>query len=385
MRRTSLCTGLLAGALMIAAPGAHAASWSDQAVTDPSGATAASLGGIACASASDCLAVGRWDTGSAPIALAAGWSGSAWSLQTPATPTGVTSYELSATSCSGVRACTAVGTYDAGSGAQPHVQRWTGSWATQAAPAPVGATATRLAGVSCTTASTCTAVGYSTDNSGTSTLALRWDSGTWSIQSTPNPLGSSLSLLTGVACDASENCIAVGTSYGAGQEALVLSRSGGTGTWTLETVPAPSGSAATSLSGVACPGSGDCVAVGTSIDGTTFDSVPMAIEGGAGSWALTAAPALPRGAQGGWLSGVDCVAADDCTAVGATYDSGYALAPLGEDYDGSVWTAATPPLPGGALGGQLVAIDCTASLECSAAGQHIDSGGETRALTSLYE
>jgi hypothetical protein len=385
MRRTSLSVGLLAGALLLVAPAAQAATWSDQAVADPSGATMTELSGVGCASASECVAVGKWDRGGSPMSLAAGWNGSAWSLQSPATPSSATSHELAAASCSGTRACTAVGTYDAGSGAQPHVQRWTGSWATQAAPAPVGATATRLTGVSCTSASACTAVGYYTDGSGTHTLALRWNSGTWSIQSTPNPVGASLSLLSSVSCDASENCVAVGTNYGSDQESLVMSRSGGTGSWTLETAPVPAGSAGASLSSVACRASGACIAVGAFTDGTTFDSAPMAMTRASGTWRLTTAPALAVGAQGGWYSGVACVATNDCTAVGASYDSSYRVSSLGGDYDGSTWTAAAPGLPSGWQSGQLVSIACAASKNCSAVGRYVDRNGATRALASRYQ
>lgn len=384
MRRTSLSAGLLAGALLLAAPVAQAATWSDKTVADPSGASTTALSGVGCASTSECVAVGSWDRGASPISLAAGWNGTAWSLQAPATPSGATSHELSAASCSATRACTAVGTYDAGSGARPHVQRWTGSWATQSASAPVGATAARLTGVSCTSATACTAVGQYTDNTGTYTLALRWNSGTWSIQSTPNPVGSTYSLLSGVSCDASENCVAVGASYPSGSQSLVMSRTGGTGSWTLESTPAPSGASATSLASVACRTSGACIAVGASTDGMTFDSAPMAMTRASGTWRLTTAPALPGGAQGGWYSGVACVATNDCTAVGASYDSSYRVTPLSGDYGGSTWTAATTPLPGGALSGQLVSIGCAASKDCSAVGRYVNGSSIGRALASLY-
>lgn len=384
MRRTSLSAGLLAGALLLAAPAAQAATWSNKTVADPSGASTTALAGVGCASTSECVAAGSWDRGASPISLAAGWNGTAWSLQTPATPSGATAHDLAAASCSATRACTAVGSFDAGSGARPHVQRWTGSWATQSAPAPVGATAARLSGVSCTSATACTAVGQYTDNTGTYTLALRWNSGTWSIQSTPNPVGSTYALLAGVSCDASENCIAVGASYPGGSASLVMSRTGGTGAWTLETAPAPAGAAATSLAGISCRASGACIAVGASTDGTTFDSAPMALTRASGTWRLTTAPALPAGGQGGWYSGVACVSTTDCTAVGASYDSSYRVTPLGGDYGGSTWSATTTPLPAGALSGQLVGIACAASRDCSAVGRYVNSSSVGRALGTQY-
>ena len=384
MRRTSLTVAVLAGAALCTGSAADAASWRTQSVSDPSGATATGLSGVACAGRSDCVTTGRRDGPSAVGSLAAVWNGGGWSLQSPSTPGGALSDELVGVSCTGASACTAVGAYDAGSGAVPMAQRWTGSWTAQSAPVPVGATSAQLTGVSCSSASACTAVGSYNDLSGTHTLAMRWSSGRWSIQTTPDP--AAYTSLSGVSCDASENCTAVGTTVGSGgPEAFVVARSGGTGTWTTETTPTVSGAGARFLSGVSCDSGGSCTAVGVSTDATTGDVSPLAVTRRSGTWSLTATPPLPSGAQGGSLSGISCASsAASCTAVGSSYDSDFVVTPLAEDLAAGSWTAVAPTLPTGATSGQLVASSCTAALQCAAAGSYVDGNGDQRALVALY-
>jgi len=388
MRRGSLGVGVLVGALSLAAaPAAHAASWSDEPVADPAGATATALGGVACAGASDCLAVGRAGAGSGATSLAAGWDGSAWTLRPPAAPSGAASHELTGVACSGASACTAVGMLDAGAGAVPHVQRWDGRWTVQTAPAPSGASSSRLVGVACSSASACTAVGSFTDASGTHPLALRWSGGSWSIQTVPAPTGATITVLSGVSCDTAENCTAVGTAYGPGAAAPVaIARSGGTGGWSIETTPLPSGASSSYLSGVACDAAGDCTAVGAATDGLTGDSVPLAMARTSSGWSLPASqPSLPSGAKGGWLSAVACAStAGGCTAAGAAYDADYVTTPLAGDLGASGWTAAAPPLASGATSGRLVSVACSAVQECAAVGSQVDATGAERALTELY-
>jgi len=388
MRRTCLTAALLGGVALLAAPSAHAASWTDQGVSDPTGATASGLSGVACVTATTCLATGRWDDiSSGPISLGAEWSGASWSLQPPATPAGALSDELAGISCVAVRDCTAVGTYDTGAGPSPHVQTWTGGWAIETAPRPAGATSAQLVGISCSTGGACTAVGVYTDAGGTYGLAMRRSGGTWSLQATPSPTGATMTSLAGVSCDASENCTAVGTVIGGGgvPEPVVISRSGGTGTWTVEPTPMPAGGASF-LSGVSCDASGGCTAVGVETDARTGDAVPLAMFRSSGRWTLSATPPLPPGAQGGMLSGVSCTAsAADCTAVGLSYDSGFVVSPLAEDLSGTTWSEAAPPLPSGSTSGQLVGVSCSASLECTATGSHVDANGDLRALIDRYE
>ena len=78
-------------------------------------------------------------------------------------------------------------------------ERWDGTtWTTQTTPAPPIPGGAALSKASCTSATACEAVGQRTvANGSTHTLAERWNGTTWSVQTTPPPLGK-LATLNGV-------------------------------------------------------------------------------------------------------------------------------------------------------------------------------------------
>src|SRR5207244_9499620 len=96
-------------------------------------------------------------------------------------------------------ACTAVG----GS----LIEAWNGtSWSIQRPAEPVG-----FRGVSCSLATACTAVGgYLSGVGADRSLAQRWDGSAWSVQSTADPSTSGNVDLSAVSCPSATSCIAVG-------------------------------------------------------------------------------------------------------------------------------------------------------------------------------
>src|SRR3989442_8989192 len=122
---------------------------------------------------------------------------------------------LNAVSCPTPSRCTAVGLHVRGSGLGVTLaeQRDGKLWKVQQTPNPRGAQASNLLGVSCTRPSACTAVGEFVTGSGAQfTLAERWKGERWRIEPTPNPTASSSSTLESVACTSSTTCLAVGTT-----------------------------------------------------------------------------------------------------------------------------------------------------------------------------
>ena len=242
--------------------------WGLQPAPNPEGAKAAGLSGVSCASASACLAVGSYTNGSGTeVTLAesgdgTSWS-SPWSIQSTPNPSGAKAAHLSGVSCASASACLAVGSYTNSSGVEVTLaESWNGSsWSIQSTPNPEGAKAARLSGVSCASASSCTAVGSYTNGSGTEvTLAESWNGSSWSIQSTPNPSGAKAARLSGVSCSAL-TCTVVGSyTNGSGTEAT-LSESWNGSAWSIQSTSNPEGAKATSLNGVACS-SHLCLAAG---------------------------------------------------------------------------------------------------------------------------
>src|SRR5262250_685720 len=167
---------------------------------------------------------------------------------------------LNAVSCPTTSVCMAVGLHvrASGLGVTLAERRSGGVWAVQSTPNPAGAAASALNGVSCPSGSACTAVGQFAVGSGAQrTLAERWNGRSWRIQRTPNPAGSPSSRLSAVACPAADTCTAVGTS----NSKLLVERWDGA-RWRIQPAPVPHGAQFSELNGVTCTGAASCVAVG---------------------------------------------------------------------------------------------------------------------------
>ncbi len=146
----------------------------------------------------------------------------------------------------------------------------------------------------------------------------------------------------------------------------------------VRTSPSPFGSLPDvgTLSGVACVNAGDCWAVGNATH-----PPPLIVHYTGNGWALvhTTNPSF------GQLIGVTCVSAGDCWAVGNSVDDGGAGAtrPLIEHYTGSRWAPVAAPDP--SLGPNVVlnGVACVGAGDCWAVG---DSGNAslTRPLIEHY-
>jgi len=147
-------------------------------VTTPS-STDGQLAAAACATGSDCLAVGNDDSG---FALGQLWNGSKWLAEKPVRPGGVTRSAFEAVSCPGP-ACVAVGNdVTAGRPVVSLAEGWTDTkWTVQPTPNPSGAKFTFLHGVSCASDSNCWAAGEWGSPTGPRTLIEHWNGSAWSI------------------------------------------------------------------------------------------------------------------------------------------------------------------------------------------------------------
>ena len=87
-------------------------SWSTRVVADPSGGQAPGLSSISCTSATFCEAVGSYtnSTNFNIEKLAAGFNGTAWTIQSDGRPMSVTDAQLAGVSCTSTTFCRAVGT-----------------------------------------------------------------------------------------------------------------------------------------------------------------------------------------------------------------------------------------------------------------------------------
>jgi hypothetical protein len=336
--------------------------WRIQSAPVPSGAQLSELNGVTCTATGSCLAVGDYVTSSgADVTLAERWNGSTWAVQPTPNPSGAQFFSfLTGVSCTGPAACEAVGASDAGIFAE----RWNGTnWSLQTVPAPAGAQFGLLLSVSCA-ASSCEAVGGYTDSSGAFvTLGEGWNGTAWRAQPTPNPARANSNGLNGVSCPSPSDCTGVGQGNGGGTPITLGERWRG-GRWSIEAVPSPVGAANNQLNGIACPATDACVAVG--VAGPPSGGSTEALWWNGRSWRLQQIPTLP----GAGLNAVGCVSETDCVAVGASNAGA-----LAERWNGEDWTIQPTPNPSGSAGDSLNGVACTSASFCVAVGGRLDSAG----------
>jgi hypothetical protein len=352
----------------------NGASWRIQAVPRPAAATASGLFAISCHSALACTAVGSYNvsTGQA-LPLAEIWNGKSWHAEATPSPAGAAATELGGVSCAAARACIAVGAWQGSSGALMTVAEvWNGvGWHIQHTPGVSGATSTEFTGVSCAAAYACTASGYFANSTGADVvLAERWNGSGWQVQPTPTPAGVTASELGGVSCPSLRACTAAGTYVtGSGARGTVAEAWNGSA-WTIQATPNPAGSTVNQLDGVSCPSVSTCVSAGSKEGSSGFD-VPLG-EGWNGTrWSLQAS-ASPTGARISALAGVSCASATVCTAVGSFQKTPETNATLAEGWNGTKWSIQPTPNPAGSIYTGLQAVSCPAPSACIAVGSYLD-------------
>ena len=321
------------------------------------------LNGVACASASACWAVGYRSVGSGFQTLTLRWDGSAWSIVASANGAAASQSFLDAVACASATDCWAVGWFvSAVTGFnQTLVQRWNGSaWAAIASPNALASTHNDLHGIACAAASDCWAVGSASNGSARQTLALRWNGTAWAQVTSPSTAPTVDNALVAVACRAATDCWAVGNG-GAVPQTLALRWDGGA--WAIAGTPNAGTAQDNSLRGVACAGATGCWAVGSHDDGLLQ---ALALAWGGSVWTAGAAANVPA-SQNNTLIGVTCASASDCWAV-ASYFNGSVQQTLIERWDGTAWRVVPSPNTSAGESNILYDVSCTPAGVCWAVG-----------------
>jgi hypothetical protein len=277
------------------------------------------LHGISCTAAAACSAVGSRNEGGNPRPLADGWNGLAWTYQ--ASPLLFTPKDqFNDVSCTASNACTAVGLTNPAGVYLPLVERWNGTaWTKETVPTPPGTVLSELHSVHCISASACVAVGdYSTSTwPAALTLVEVWNGKEWAVQKSPNPSGAKNAVLLGLACLSASNCVAVGSYTPSSGPAQTLAEVWNGTEWLVKATPNPSGSTYSLLWNVACPTNGWCIGVGFSQ--SSGGANHTLVEGWNGfEWGLQAAPDKSAA-----LTGISCGSSTTCRTIGNSYAETY--------------------------------------------------------------
>jgi hypothetical protein len=164
--------------------------------------------------------------------------------------------------------------------------------------------------VSCTSSSSCTAVGFASNGTANQIEGETWDGTNWSVTPTPPSPGSEDNQLLGIDCTSTSSCTAVGFSADSVETDQALIETWNGIAWAL--TPTPTVAAPTVLGSVSCGQPGQCVAVGDSRTGQSFQNLVETLN--RGTWSLTRSPDEPGSSEG--MASVSCADANQCVAVG---------------------------------------------------------------------
>lgn len=141
-------------------------------------------------------------------------------------------------------------------------------------------------------------------------------------------------------------------------------------------LPAPPGSPKTAeiqIWDITCTHTGDCVAVGSySPSQRPTSEIPVAVTESGGMWSSSRVIKLPAGGGWGGLSGVSCPSSGNCEAVG-TYIAGAIARPFAVSQHSGIWArGVSVPDPGNATASfsSLNSVSCTKVAWCTAVGEY---------------
>lgn len=325
------------------------------------------LSGVSCPSRTNCVAVGNFMNGSdRQLTLAEKWNGRSWRVLPTSSP-GPHVNVTDAVSCPTASDCTAVGYYDSAGQHQAFAEQWNGtSWQAQSVP-HLGS----LTAISCVTASDCVAVGSYLSASKRFALAATWNGTAWTVQPSPTPSGS-LTEFNGISCSTAEDCIAVGDyNTGVATPLLPLSARWNGTSLTMLTTPDPGG--ADGMAAVSCTSPSNCMAVGSYFHqhGHDFPIRTLAESWNGSNWRVRATPPLTGQphldavacAVPARTASVRCIATGDHSGAGGR---GFALA---ESWNGTRWSFLPTPSPSFVFN-DLYGISCPAASHCVAVGEN---------------
>ena len=240
-----------------------------------------------------------------------------------------------------------------------------------------------LRGVTCVSASECWAVGYYLTDNAAQTLIERWDGTSWSIVSSPNTSATQSNFLLGVTCASASECWAVGYYYNDNViSQTLIERWDGT-SWSIVSSPNTSTSDYNSLSGVTCVSASECWAVGYYFTSDNFVDQTLIERWDGTSWSIVSSPNTST-TEANVVLGVTCVSASECWAVGYYYGLDDLISQtLIERWNGTSWTIVNSPNTN-TLSNVLLGVTCGSASDCWAVGNYAVTGSVLQTLIERW-
>ena len=409
------------GALIFVFPTTHepvsarADGFSDEHTTEvmpPASAHIAPSSGLfatACTGAGNCVAGGDYQVGTKPVEpVVATQSHGRWSrgirLILPPDAAQQPYSQVNGVACVSTGNCVAVGDYEYGRSGSLQAFIATeshGRWARAYAPRlPANSSApgsAQLGAVACTQSGFCEAVGSYLDSAGneqvmalTKPVGGGWHQAT-EIASPFSAAANPDAFMTGIACTGTGSCVAVGSYSVSATRYAAMGAIESRGTWRRATgIAAPHNaisSTFTAISSISCLTTGVCLGVGEYAVSAT-QSRAMSVTESKGRFGTAAEiTAIPHGASlhaSTYLLGVSCTSTSTCLVVGGgRNEAGHSVAMYMIQSHGH-WRATFLPPPARAGTGihalsALYSVSCTGRDECTAVGYFSDRTGVRRA------
>jgi hypothetical protein len=344
----------------------NGSNWSEMKGVVPPDSESSSLVSVSCTSTSSCIAVGSNED--APLTEA--WNGETWALMTVDVASTVLFAGFDSVSCSSSEQCVAVGSAEVEKKSgeikgEAFAESWNSTaWTSTAVGNVAGSQDAGLLSVSCVSGGTCEAVGNYLNNSGYSfSLAEMWSGTSWATQKTPAG-GSTDSLLNGVSCVSSANCVAVGFAF---PDSLAETWNGTK--WSIVATPEPSNSLGSELFGVSCTSATACVAVGGYSNSTSNIDETLALAWNGDTWAIEQSPSPSTVGSG--LFSVSCISDSACTAVGGAEGTKNPAVFLVEVWNGTMWSTQQAFQKRSTIGASLYDVSCSSATSCLAVGSNV--------------
>lgn len=342
------------------------------------------LRAITCTSDSDCWAVGYREVYGDQRTLAQHWNGTFWSVvDSPNPPPPGFASWFDDVTCVSASDCWAVGAFESG-GQRTLIEHWDGaSWSIVNSANP-GQNSNWLHSVTCSSTSDCWAVGFSGGGIG-NTLIEHWNGASWLAVSSPSP-GAFGNELFGVACASPSDCWAVGTYFagGSGYYRPLIERWDGT-SWSMFDSPTPAGGQ-NILRGIACTSLSQCWAIGNFDDVSVVRSVIEKWDGSQWTIVDTRDTDYPR------LTSLACASASECWAVGSHCVPNMGTQTMTVRCNGMLCSVVDSPTPPGfdLNSDGLFGVGCASTSDCWAVGhqsrdtltEHWDGNSWAIALTA---
>ena len=326
------------------------------------------LGHVTCTSTSDCWVVGYYDNSGAVQTAIEHWNGTEWAFVTSPNIGTMQNNRLFGVACASVSDCWAVGDYGYKvpgdlTGYRTLIEHWDGdAWRIVTSPNTTPAQGNHLFAVTCVSASDCWAAGHYYNGEGDLPLVEHWNGNAWTIVISPDP--GHYNYLNAITCASASDCWAVGAATNDGNFFQTLIAHWDGAAWRIVTSPDTGLTDDDQLFDVTCASASDCWAVGSSRPYTDIVYQTLIEHWNGTAWTIIASP------HTGYerLLGVTCASASDCWAVGYYYNDTVGQ-PLIEHWNGTAWTIIGSPHNSPA-GQSLVGVTCASASDCWAVGYY---------------